>query len=723
MRFRPGKGWCFMGSPCCWRRGLTWVALVLVFPGWALAQVPNPDDDEAEGSGSAILFGDSVPAADTTRPAKEVRIKTLVLDPEAMRAARPGAERLHHDLHQVLYFDRIDRLEGHVAQLGQIGKPYQRFRYGLNTSLFQRELPVNPYTGQEDVYLFDQERDVEYFDTRTPYINAHYGQGKTDLSALEVDVSQNINPWWNLSGMFRRDKATGSYSEFVTDHYQLYLATNVRSRSNRYHLFFNVAFQELSDQLNGGVSQRFAYDDLFGKGSQPVALQDAQLRRLQRGLHLSHFYTLTTDSANNPHTLRVFNSVTRGSFRNQFTDTGIDTTVTNFEFPLYPTLGDSSFFYERFTLTNWKVKGGLAYRLNESRFETGHQVYAQQEWGTFEKNLQDRPWSRLTLAAKGEIIHRPKPFEARFDYRLEQVNTNLFDPLALYEGTFTLSLPGERMDYARKEEGPDGYGQNPKDSVVVPVMRRPVSLFAGALRTGINPTFQQSYGGGWAGNNFVADTALRNQSLELYRLGMEWRGKDTKTKYGSLKGSRFGLTGFASTQRSPIVYDSSMVLRQFGDTTSMTFVGVEASGRFRFRSWSLEASVVAQTGSSANAYLEELFVQMQPSLYGKAGIYWEKHDLKTARAIRAGIEAWGFVDHRAPLFDVPSQQFYPQGRFEQPGYVRLDAFFSAQVKKAQVFLRMYHANEGVTLPGYFTTLFYPMWDRTFMVGVNWTFFD
>jgi hypothetical protein len=56
-------------------------------------------------------------------------------------------------------------------------------------------------------------------------------------------------------------------------------------------------------------------------------------------------------------------------------------------------------------------------------------------------------------------------------------------------------------------------------------------------------------------------------------------------------------------------------------------------------------------------------------------------------------------------------------------YHRFDVVLAATIKRAHVFLKVVHANEGLFAPGYFTTTLYPMLDRTFMVGVNWTFFD
>ena len=81
------------------------------------------------------------------------------------------------------------------------------------------------------------------------------------------------------------------------------------------------------------------------------------------------------------------------------------------------------------------------------------------------------------------------------------------------------------------------------------------------------------------------------------------------------------------------------------------------------------------------------------------------------------------MDYNAMLFEPSAQQFYPQIGFQQPGYHRLDAYFSTKVKRAHIFIKMINLLEGLPDPGYFTTLFYPMQDRAMVVGVNVKFFD
>ena len=91
--------------------------------------------------------------------------------------------------------------------------------------------------------------------------------------------------------------------------------------------------------------------------------------------------------------------------------------------------------------------------------------------------------------------------------------------------------------------------------------------------------------------------------------------------------------------------------------------------------------------------------------------------------LRFGVDVWYQTRFRAHLFDPAQQLFYPQNDFTLPPYGRIDAFFGTQVKRAYIWIKMQHATQDLFRPGYMTTPYYPMLNRTLMLGVNWTFFD
>ena len=201
----------------------------------------------------------------------------------------------------------------------------------------------------------------------------NYGQGKSDLSGLNVHFAQNINPWWNVNVLYRREGSSGTYSEFQTTHNNIVVATNVRSRNERYHAFGNFMFQEFGDELNGGVAQIDSIQALFNKGSQPVSLTDAVLIKRQQSLFFKHYYSLTNpnDSVERANKFLIHNSVMRDYFNNEFQDTSISATIQEYSYPVYLTLADTvDSFWEQYTHQRWTVTGGATYRFRKRSFST-----------------------------------------------------------------------------------------------------------------------------------------------------------------------------------------------------------------------------------------------------------------------------------------------------------------------------------------------------------------
>lgn len=674
---------------------------------------------------------------DSIVPQKEVDILTEWFDLETFARNQYSRKEIKPELSQTMYFDALHRLDGFVMGLGQIGKPYRRYRYGIDASILNTGIYENPYTRQEDIYMMDPARDVRYYDTRTPYIDIYYGQGNSNLSALRVELAQNVTPWWNISALFRREIAQGSYDNFTTDHYNIYLATNFRTKNDRYHLFVNGTFQQLNDLINGGVNPtgtEITPNSFFGKGAQPVILTDAALAKVNRAAYLQQFYRLIQDTVETPHRLLIYNSVQRDFFENQFTDAGITSDINlSGLFPVYPTITDSTtLFYERYRHSRWIYKEGISYRYVTPTMETGHEIAVANHIINFDKNLTDFRLDKLTRSYEGDFTYRPLPFEVGVNWKLHRTTTNFFAPERRLEADAHFDFPKEKVDFTYYKEINNLKEEKSRDSVLVRRQRRPFSVFAGAFLHDRNPSLQQSFGNGFFGtNSFTANRDLNNMRTELYRAGIELRAKDQKTNYGYLEGHRLKVTAFQTRQRDVIFFGPGMELLQAGaDTAGVDFTGLEAEARLRWKHWVASGRVNYQIPNVfGDTTLENYYLDNQPHFYANAALYWEKHDIKIARAIRVGVEYHFQPIYFQQLFDPVSQQFYPQNSlpnstFLFPSYNnRIDLFFSAQIKRAQIFIRYYNVAEGLFDPGYFTVFGYPMWDRDLQVGIVWSFFD
>ena len=549
-----------------WRRALCGLAALFLLLGGSLyAQVLPSDAD------SVVI--------DTTLKMKKVEPRTSILSPTAMSRGYDGRDRISFRLEDILYPDLLYRKEGFFNTLGQIGKPYRRWFLGADASFFGNDHFHNPFTGQENVYMINAGTEVPYFDTRTPFINAYYGQGKADLAQLRVDVAQNITPFLNVAVMYYRRNSSGVYTSFATNQDNIGVSSNFRTRNDRYHVFFNFLFQEHNEEINGGVSQDFTdYEDFFNKSSQPVGLASALLLRVQRSYYMRQFFRITGDTTDNAHRLRIYNGGQYQQFENEFTDSLIDENIQTWQFPVYPTLYsdaflvDSSFIYEKFASWKGRYDMGLSYSFDKKWLVTHHEFGLQFSSMNFEKNLIRNNLTKFRMFWNGDLRYDAKPFAVRGDGRWSLATNNLFSAENLLDIGASLDLGKEKLDYTRKE----AHEFIPKDSTTFTKTHRPFSLSARVIRNERNPSLQQAFGEGFQNITFAGNPGLDNSSMEHLRASVEWRSKAKWVDgVGETAGMHLRLTAFRSRMNRMIWFDSLMTLQQEAPGTYWQWQGIE----------------------------------------------------------------------------------------------------------------------------------------------------
>ena len=561
---------------------------------------------------------------------------------------------------------------------------------------------------------------MKYYDTRTPYVNAYYAQGRADAAQLRVDVSQNVNPLLNFGLLYYRRQGNGVYSNFVTDHNTLGATSNFHTLNERYQVYVHYLFQIHNDNIHGGVEELTPDSVLFAQGTQPVSLEEATLRRLSRAGAMRQFYRLTKDTVDAKHSFWLYNGASAEFFLNQYTDGGIDSLVNFTLFPPYPTLGDSSFFYERLITRSTKVDAGITYKFNKPNFKSRQRLEIAQDFIVLNKNHHDTTLSRSSAMWKGNILIDPNPFAIEGNWTYRQTVSNLFKPETYLNLEAAIEFPKWKLDYSRRVAGPP---LRPEDSVTVMKTHRPFRIEVQSLVYDRNPSLQQTYGSGWSGNQMVADSSLRNRRTEHFRLGVRWSGESKWTKSGESQGRYIQISAFNTRNFGHVFLGDASGFVQTPVQQYLQYTGLELKLRANLGKWYLETTTVGQNFNSNNDTLKTLFEDWQPRAYTKASLYYENRELKFANMLRFGVDFWYSLDYNAPFFDPAAQTFYPQLFYTQKAYPRLDFVAATQVKKAYIYLRVLNTLEGVQVPGYFSTFGYPMAVRQVMLGLNWSFFD
>lgn len=112
-----------------------------------------------------------------------------------------------------------------------------------------------------------------------------------------------------------------------------------------------------------------------------------------------------------------------------------------------------------------------------------------------------------------------------------------------------------------------------------------------------------------------------------------------------------------------------------------------------------------------------------PELYNMMRVYYENSLFNNVLLLQFGFELNYRSAYFANAYMPDIQQFYLQDNFELRDYLLADVFLNANIKRARIFLKMAHINQGWFAKGYYATPYYPGDQRAFEFGVDWQFFD
>jgi len=112
-----------------------------------------------------------------------------------------------------------------------------------------------------------------------------------------------------------------------------------------------------------------------------------------------------------------------------------------------------------------------------------------------------------------------------------------------------------------------------------------------------------------------------------------------------------------------------------------------------------------------------------PALVAESRTYYQRRLFKNAIAAQTGVEVYYQSTFRGYDYSPSTQQFYVQDHFTIRNYAVVNAFFTADIKTVDIFLKASYLNEGIFYGGYFTTPYYTGYPRRFTLGIKWNFYN
>jgi hypothetical protein len=688
-------------------------------------EMEEPIDVQSATPDVAKINADSLDSLDLNVPSR-----VLVIEWDALMRDLPYAKEVRFNLASQVYSDVLDRLPGFSQTLGQIGKPYRRYLYGFHSAWQEPDgIYLNPITREEEAYLTHPEQGLQLLDSRTPYVNVQYTQGRRKYTVLDVTISRNISPFINAAAFYRKRLCLGPYENANTDHLNLGYSMRARSRDNRYHASLGLVFDELKDFVNGGIYQD-EFDSLFfAKGGDLTTLDEAKLNRRHRAAQVRQLFRFQRDSVASRHHFVVFHSFLVDELSNHYGDAfSASDATTNQIYPIYPTIAGlrSNEFWRA---NRWNSSQGLSYHFGGDTL--GLRLLGAADYGVLairdKLSEYDGPYYQqytFTPKAEAAVNFITAIGEGVATAEVRQTRTSLYaQPENKMKASLSMGLLGTVMDHLDTIPSDVWYT---RDSVVKATLHRPLQLDVSYVSYERNPSFLNTFYTADTGNAFTSIPSLDNERYTHLRGGLTVRGREVRKGDQLLPFSYFGVTVFATSIDQMIWYGDSMEVNQSPLGQVLNRSGFEQKARLRLGPFTLEnrLTVVGTSNADTTTLVWQQNHLALPRSYGFFGVFYEQHNVKVANAVRAGVEFHFQSAYHGKLFDPATQQFYSQGTYEMPSNTRIDVYAALHIKKAFVFIRVLNAFEGVGGKlGYFTTPFYPMPERAFQFGVNWSFYD
>ncbi len=709
---------------------------------FVMAQFPTTNPDTRE-YGNQLGFGNQLDSLENDSLLEDIEIKPDVrtVNPQELYSNRAYITPHVYNFAQTHYWNELDMVDGFIYSLGQIGKPYAAYSYGLSDR-FDPTLPYwrNPIFERYNVYIFNGQYQIPYYDTKTPYVNAKYAQASRGMQRVDVTVSRNIIDRWNVSFLYQGRQSQGAYLQFNTNHTNLFASTYYTTKNKKYHLFGNWSYNELDDDLFGGVvrpSSSFSSGDaseilmddgesigeFFDKDEENLISSAGNLKKFVRQVTVDQYYHLIKppDSIQAPHTLTVRGLVHAEWADHHFDDPQINISkLSQHAIPVYPTR-DTSFskIDESFKSSYLNVLGGVSYILDTELDIRTQGSIAYSSTSLVQDTLNEQTLTRFDIQGEATISLKWGEAHAGFHQRV----SNLYNPQNLLEAgvkffPFNYEKKDDRVAINEREWEIDS-----EDSTRAYRYNSPLVLSMNYRKWGQNPSLFQTHYQPREGNAYQPQSDLKNQQFNQWIGRAEWQHQSLIRNGDTLLPTFYFAEIFASRVGNMIYYDQQMNVLQADDNTSLSWFGVRMGGRTRmFDKFYLESEVTLQRGTTNAEDDFAFYAENLPQLWGRSSFYYDNRNISIAAILRIGIEITYFTNYMGFTMDMTSQEFFPTP-YEVSGYPRADAFFATQVKGADIFFKFTHVNEGLLRGGYYTTPFYPMLESTFSLGINWSFYN
>lgn len=564
--------------------------------------------------------------------------------------------------------------------------------YGLATRdlLFNPNKSIGFQTGYHalDRYLVDADS-VQYYRARARYSELYAVGFFFDDQIFRAKIAQNIHPRLNIGAEYNAANTDGFYQNQQYSDRKGSVFSWYESPSHRYNMLTNFTFNNLDASENGSIVNDLVFrDSTESRGSMSelpkLGGRNADRPRtkwtdygffLRQSLFVGRIDTVNKNQPEmeiHPTNVMAHNTYLRTRkymfFKNE------DDVHGAFPYASHRRVGDTTevtTISNEFTYSFHLRSGSLK---NEAKLELGF----QNDLAWYSDSLYNGFYQNNT--AKGAFGYQ---FSDRIDFnlRVNQIILGHHFGDYLYEANADIKA-GENLGLIRL----GAYSQN----------KSPEMIFERA-----NLTYHQ-----WEED--FAKTKIQNLSFAYLNPKLRFSGK---AEY-------FLMSDYLYFREVDNPTNDQRLLRVIEPTqhSSLNLLKLSLSQKFSFRRFHLDNIVVYQKSDAMD-------ILAIPELYSWHSFYYG-NILSNVMDFRIGLDAKFNTPFRTPSYSINSGQFYNDNvGIEFSTYPIVDAWFTANIQRVNLFLSYNFLNQHLYPKGYYTVRRYPMQDANLRFGVSWKFYD
>lgn len=569
------------------------------------------------------------------------------------------------EIYNPMYFKH-----GIFQDLGNICTPGKSLIFN-----FDRQVDFSFIQNPYETYFFNAEQ-ATYYNTKIPYTDFTYAQGRVEMMFLKARHSQNINPRWNIGIDYFGPSSFGFYPRQNTNPYFTQLFTSYKSKNGKYAMLGNVNWNLGINEESGGLISDSAFNAIkVSNKTGNVKLEKSSNGFRNRSAYLKQYFYFGKHCTkiNAQDTTTIFES--RGN---------ISHTIKVEEFALYfRNNGDSNaqLFPQKYydtsnvsfdSISNSNITNKIAY--------------------TLYNNNKKNEIRYLQLAATHKYI-----------YTFMRDKTETYNNVII-EGTLERTIKKANAISINLHAAycPIGYNQNDmRLSGNASTSLRWFDIKVGLFNHLLSPDFTMLR---YNTNNFIWDNNFNkinvsNFNLSLHTKKLKQNFLITYNQYVIANWIYFGNDA-TPKQSSEIGVVQTLEIRK-------TF----QLGKFYF-----DNQLIYQNSTKDFIRLPDLGLILR--------YYFQHMIFKKAVKLQVGFDVFYNSAFYGNAYNPATHAFYLQNESKIGNYPLVNVFATCEIRKAVFFMVYEHLNQDLTNNyGYYNTPNYPIGLSSFKIGIRWRMYN